>query len=81
MGGWTSDVCCIPSRHPRAPGNDAPTSNPATRGGFFSVNAGMTTGLEGADGMPGQLNALAKSHGALGRKYETSLRMLQEARI
>ena len=30
-------------------------------------------------GLPGWLDALAKSHGALGREYEASLRMLQEA--
>ena len=43
MGGWTSDVCCIPSRHPRAPGDNSPASNPATRDGVFSVYAGTTT--------------------------------------
>ena len=80
MGGWTSDVYCIPSRHPRTPGDDAPASNPVTRGRVFSVDAGMTTGPEGADGLPGRLDALAKSHGALGREYEALLRMLQRAR-
>ena len=80
MGGRTSDVCWIPSRYPRAPDDDAPAFNPAKRGGFFSVDAGTTTRPEGAYGLPGRFNPLAKSHGALGRKYEASLRMLQEAR-
>ena len=79
MGGWTSDVCCIPSRQPRAPGDDAPASNPATGGRSFSVDTGTTTGPKEAAGLPGRLDALAKAHGALGREYEASLRMLQEA--
>ena len=80
VDGWNSDVCCIPSRHPRAPGDDAPASNPRRGAVFFFVDAGTTTGPKGADGLPGRLDALAKSHGALGREYEASLRMLQGAR-
>ena len=36
----TSDICCIPSRQPRAPGDDAPASNPAKRGGVFLSTPG-----------------------------------------
>ena len=46
----------------------------------MSVDAATTTGPEGADGLPGRLDALAESHRALGREYKASLRMLQEAR-
>ena len=49
-------------------------------GGFSVVDAATTTVPKGADGMPGQLNALAESHWALGREYEASLPMLREAR-
>ena len=77
---WTTSyVCFILSRQPRAPGDDAPASNPATRGGVFPVDAGTTTGPEEADRLPGRLDALAKSHGALRREYEASMRMLLEA--
>ena len=48
-------------------------------GGVSSVDAATTTGPEGADGLPGRLDALAESHWALGREYEASLRMLREA--
>ena len=47
---------------------------------FFSVDAVTTMVPKGAVGLPGRLDALAKSHGALGREYEASLRMLQGGR-
>ena len=49
-------------------------------GGVSSVDAATTTGPEKEDGLPGRFDALAELHGALGREYEASLRMLREAR-
>ena len=46
----------------------------------MDIVAAMTMGSEGADGLLGWLNTLAESHGALGREYQASLRMLREAR-
>ena len=48
--------------------DDAPASKPPTRGGFSAVDAAMTTGSEGADGLRGRLDALTESHWALGRE-------------
>ena len=60
--------------------DDAPASNPATRGGVFTIDAATTTGFEGVDGLLEQLEVLAEFHGAVGREYGASLRMLREAR-
>ena len=70
---------------PRSPAasnadKDAPASNPPTRGRVSAVDAATTTSSEGEDGLTGRLDALAESHGAIGREYEASLRMLPEAR-
>ena len=45
----------------------------------MSINATTTTGPSGSDGVPGRFDALAELHGVLGREYDASLRVLQEA--